>query len=126
MDREQEIRERCKDITRGPWLTEGNMQVYPAGTPPHWRDSDRNLVARICQPNGDSEFIAHSREDVPYLLEELSKQRKLLAELFEVAELRGDNDLPHPSDDPKLWTARMQTAWDEIAAFLAETGGQEC
>ena len=35
-------------------------------------------------------------------------------ELLEVAELRGDNVLPHPCDDAKLWTARMQDAWDEL------------
>ena len=33
-------------------------------------------------------------------------------ELLEVADLRGDTDLPHPADDPKLWTARMQSAID--------------
>ena len=36
----------------------------------------------------------------------------VLRELVEVATLRGDNDLPHPMNDPKLWTARMQDAWD--------------
>jgi len=41
-----------------------------------------------------------------------------MEELKEVADLRGDNDLPHPSDDPKTWTARMQDAWDELAEFL--------
>lgn len=41
-----------------------------------------------------------------------------LEELLEVADLRGDNRLPHPADDPKLWSARMQTAWDEAAAAL--------
>lgn len=40
-------------------------------------------------------------------------------ELLEVAELRGDNDLPHPADDPKLWTARMQDAWGELEQTLA-------
>lgn len=35
-------------------------------------------------------------------------------ELLEVAGLRGDNELPHPEDDPKLWTARMQEAWDTL------------
>jgi len=39
-------------------------------------------------------------------------------ELLEVASLRGDNELPHPADDPKLWTARMQDAWDELANAL--------
>ena len=42
-------------------------------------------------------------------------------ELLEVARLRVDNDSPHPSNDNKLWTARMQTAWDEFEEALAET-----
>lgn len=37
-------------------------------------------------------------------------------ELLEVAGLRGDNDLPHPCNEAKLWTARMQEAWDELQA----------
>jgi len=41
-----------------------------------------------------------------------------VVELLETARLRGDNDLPHPSDDPKSWTARMQEAWDETDAAL--------
>ena len=41
-------------------------------------------------------------------------------ELAEVARLRGDDELPHPANDPKLWTARMQTAWDEVHAALAK------
>ena len=43
-------------------------------------------------------------------------------ELLEVAALRGDDDLPHPSNDPLTWTARMQTAWDDLKA-LREGGG---
>ena len=35
-------------------------------------------------------------------------------ELLEVAALRGDSSLPHPADDDKNWTARMQDAWDEL------------
>ena len=36
-----------------------------------------------------------------------------LTELLEVAGLRGDNSLPPPEQDFKMWSARMQTAWDE-------------
>ena len=42
-----------------------------------------------------------------------------VVELIAVATLRGDNELPHPADDPKLWTARMQTAWAELEALAA-------
>ena len=45
-----------------------------------------------------------------------------LTELLEVGDLRGDTTLPHPSDDPLLWTARMQEAWDESRAALAAYG----
>ena len=43
-----------------------------------------------------------------------------LEELIEVADLRGDADLPNPEDDPILWTTRMQTAWDECRIVLAK------
>ena len=46
--------------------------------------------------------------------------RTAASELLEVADLRGDAALPHPEDDPKLWTARMQTAWDELRAALGK------
>lgn len=39
-------------------------------------------------------------------------------ELNEVANLRGDNELPASTDDPKLWMARMQDAWNELGAAL--------
>lgn len=43
-----------------------------------------------------------------------------LEELVEVATLRGDNVLPHPADDPKLWTQRMQEAWENAEAAIAK------
>ena len=57
------------------------------------------------------------------LKQELDRLRDIYyasSELFEVAQLRGDNDLPHPADDPLLWTARMQEAWDELEYALHE------
>jgi hypothetical protein len=41
-----------------------------------------------------------------------------LQELVEVAKMRGDDVLPAPPDDPKLNTARTQTAWDDAKALL--------
>lgn len=46
-------------------------------------------------------------------MEGLLDAYRALEELVECARLRGDTDLPHPCDDPKLWTARMQDAWHE-------------
>ena len=48
-----------------------------------------------------------------------------LRELVEVGDLRGDTSLPHPSDDPITWTARMQEAWDAARQVLGtlQVGG---
>ena len=54
---------------------------------------------------------------------EVNRLREAAEELLTVAELRGDSDLPHPSADDRLWTARMQTAWDALRAALAEEKG---
>lgn len=45
---------------------------------------------------------------------------EILRELVEVADLRGDKDLPAPADDPRMWTARMRDAWDAADAILAD------
>ena len=65
-------------------------------------------------------------------LSELVRERDRLrdiyyasTELFEVAQLRGDNELPHPADDPLLWTARMQDAWDDLETALYEQNTHE-
>jgi len=54
------------------------------------------------------------------LAAENARLREALTELLEVARLRGDDDLPHPADDVKLWTARMQSAWDDARAALGD------
>jgi len=54
--------------------------------------------------------------------DEIERLREALEELIECADLRGDADLPHPADDPLLWTARMQEAWDNARAALAADG----
>ena len=40
-------------------------------------------------------------------------------EVADVARLREDDVLPKPEDDPKFWTARMQTAWNELDKHIA-------
>lgn len=59
-------------------------------------------------------------EECKAKLEAMERLRSASEELLEVAKLRGDNDMPHPANDDKLWTARMQTAWDEFAAAQQE------
>ncbi len=55
------------------------------------------------------------------LLEALKEKEELLdaaRELLEVATLRGDTLLAHPAEDARLWTGRMQEAWDELERVL--------
>ena len=49
---------------------------------------------------------------------ELNDLLSAAVELVAVASWRGDNELSHPSDDPKLWSARMQTAWHRLYASV--------
>lgn len=48
----------------------------------------------------------------------MSDLHEAARELLTVARLRGDNVLPHPAVDTKGWTARMQTAWNELERAL--------
>jgi hypothetical protein len=50
---------------------------------------------------------------------ELEAQVGAAREVLEVADLRGDTDLPNPADDLKPWTARMRTAWEGLRVILA-------
>ena len=61
---------------------------------------------------------------INHLLGLVKELREVLDELVEVATLRGDNDLPHPANDYLLWTARMQTAWEEAEAILSRLNGE--
>ena len=52
-------------------------------------------------------------------LSALEKVVEAAEELVDVSDLRGDiDDIPNPCDDPKLWTARVITAWDSLRAAL--------
>lgn len=90
----------------------------------HWeipanpsRDTDLQLGASIQSSNKLCDEAESLRQRVRELEGKRLETEDLVnaaTELLEVARLRGDNDLPHPADDPKLWTARMQNAWEEL------------
>ena len=71
-------------------------------------------------------YAAQTKELIERLRAELATARNdalaltnAVDELLEVAALRGDDELPHPSNDPILWTARMQEAWDNLKQLRA-------
>lgn len=66
-------------------------------------------------------------QEITRLRAELEAARDIVnasEELLEVARLRGDDELPHPCDDQKLWTARMQTAWEELGSLIDAARGE--
>lgn len=73
-----------------------------------------------CRPATDPE--KDMWREIKRLREALRELEDALSELVQVAGLRGDNVLPSPPDDPLLWSARMQTAWDEAERVI---GGVE-
>jgi len=44
-------------------------------------------------------------------------------ELYALAERRGDTTLPHPANDPRLWSSRTQDAWDNLREQIISAGG---
>ncbi len=58
------------------------------------------------------EWAAGAGNQHKIIADELEQLRDVLSELLECGDLRGDTTLPSPPDDPVLWSARMQTAWD--------------
>jgi hypothetical protein len=114
-------------------LEDGTQEFYPIipGCEREWERSDVLAAATELFTAGDNIFermeavAAYFTEKGRMLgVKQVGDREKrledVLRELLEVADLRGDSDLPHPSDDPLLWTARMQTAWDEARAALAK------
>lgn len=77
MDRLSEIRARCEAATPGPWDYKTNRHPNSNGTPWGWLDGPAgNMCWSGCQSRVDAAFIAHAREDIPFLLAEVEKLNK--------------------------------------------------
>lgn len=68
MNRIDEIKERCEKAHPGPWTyNRGSVGCY------HVMSDDRDFETGCIMFKGDSkataDFIAHSREDIPFLLD---------------------------------------------------------
>lgn len=77
--------------------------------------------AKSAQDDENWKFIENLKSERDAALAQVVVLREAIEELIEVADLRGDSDLPHPADDPKLWTARMIDAWDGGREALSST-----
>lgn len=128
----KELRRLAEAATPGPWRMVPDERTYRdlnghptgneyiAGYDVH-SDAREIIGCEGINPaqEADAEFIATiNPATVLALLDRVERLDDILSELIEVAVLRGDCNLPHPADDPKLWRARMQSAWDEARATL--------
>jgi hypothetical protein len=82
------IEERCDRATKGPWRKsvagiEGDN--YIAGTGPWYRLGNADNEEAIF----DADFIAHSREDLPALIEAVKEAIPIMAALTAMCKERG-------------------------------------
>lgn len=75
----QEIRERLEKTTPGPWYQEPSPASSCYRIWNDFRDKTYTTLAEsYTEP--DAYFIAHSRQDIPYLLDYIEKMEKALAQ----------------------------------------------
>ena len=78
----QEIRDRAEKATEGPWCLVSNNQIHDRETKFNncgvRIGETPNLIAVEKCPNGseNAEFIAHARQDIPYLLDALQQAQE--------------------------------------------------
>ena len=75
------IDERCTSATPGPWLSYVEGRDFESGSSvivrgENGQESDLYLLGGTI---ADQDFIAHARQDIPLLLDEIKRLRKLLA-----------------------------------------------
>lgn len=78
-ERLAEIRGREKVATQGPWA------VQDKGAIPLIYGPDGERVAKVIDHQEDAAFIAHAREDIPALLDEVERLRAENEQLKEIA-----------------------------------------
>jgi len=122
----KELRELLEKATPGPWAEHTHYcsfdysasRAFGAGPDHLAKHSGCAIPDDHPQAITDAQLIAAAVNTLPALLDRVEELEDAASELLETADLRGDADLPHPEDDPKLWTARMQTAWEELRRCL--------
>lgn len=87
----------------------------------YWKGAYERMAARNAELSAQASSVAAGPVSRTVSQETFERVREALAELIECAELRGDNVLPNPCDDPKTWTSRMQNAWNDAESALNET-----
>lgn len=103
-----QIKDRVEKATAGPWKSRKDGTVFLE----HTQD-----IANVCTVNGDAEFIAHAREDVPRLVAEVERlqadNQRLIDELKKADAFSEDIE-------QKLFVAK----WPEIQETIEILSGK--
>jgi hypothetical protein len=84
-ERLEEIRAREEKATPGPW---DSWRIDPSNAWSKWSFGNTQVNPDdLYKP--DAEFIAHAREDIPFLLDEIERLRRSAREPGGVAEREG-------------------------------------
>ncbi len=80
MSRLEEIKERVKKATKGPWESSENLGDHSVQGPdgPVAAVTYAYAEGPISLDECDAEFIAHARDDIPWLLEHLKEAREVI------------------------------------------------
>lgn len=100
MTSNEEIRAREQAATPGPWVTH-----RPSGE--YVRNPETNFEVCMTRRSYDAEFIAHAREDIPWLLDENEQLKRLAGESIYTVRKQAKE------------IARLTTRVEELEAELA-------
>jgi hypothetical protein len=77
----EEVKKRCDASTKGPWIASIEGRDHPLGGETvilRGVDREEEDLYLIGGTVDDYDFIAHAKQDIPLLLNELARLRKLL------------------------------------------------
>ena len=74
----KQIQERCERATKGPWISFVEGRDHTSGCS-FIRTAGDDIELTVASAD-DQDFIAHARQDIPALIEEICRLRKILDE----------------------------------------------
>jgi hypothetical protein len=113
MDRIDEIRARCGAATPGPWGLTGSRKQLVDSRPDQQCGAESIVCDVWSNIAGNADFIAHAREDIPYLLSEVEWLNKLAADQEEVYQhaLRMLNNEHVRAEKAEKEIERLNSTW---------------
>lgn len=72
----KEIEERCNKATAGPWISFIEGRNHTSGS--NFIRTNQDDIELIGASDADQDFIAHARQDIPLLINEIYQLKMLL------------------------------------------------